>query len=158
MSPYEAQMSVHSSTEALEGLTAFCMKYLERIDNPDLCLSVQLVMEELVTNVMRHGYEDEEGLIVLTIGEDGESITLIVEDRAPEFDPVNWSEPEGNVEEGRRGIALVRRLADRFDYERTSGGENRVSCYFTIPASESSPEEEAPGATPDQITDPDLPD
>jgi anti-sigma regulatory factor (Ser/Thr protein kinase) len=143
-------MSVHTGPEALEGLTAFCMDYLERVDNPDLSLAVQLVMEELVTNVMRHGYGGEEGLVVLTIGEDEEAITLMVEDRAPEFDPVTWNEPEGNVEEGRRGIALVRRLADRFDYARTSGGENRVSCSFRIPEAGTSPGDDSPDSPVDQ--------
>lgn len=99
---------------------------------------VELVFEEIVTNIVRHGYTDERAHEIdvrITCG-DG-SVVLAVEDDGRPFDPLQRPDPDkpASIEEatvGGLGILLVRKAATGLRYERTSDGRNRVTV--TLPA------------------------
>jgi anti-sigma regulatory factor (Ser/Thr protein kinase) len=99
---------------------------------------VEVVFEELVTNIVRHGYADERAHDIdvrLTCGPD--AIVLALEDDGQPFDPLQRPEPDrpASIEEatlGGLGILLVRKAATGLRYERTADGKNRL--IVTLPA------------------------
>jgi serine/threonine-protein kinase RsbW len=83
-----------------------------------------LVLEEVLTNVIRHGYGAEAaGPIELSAEISDGRLRLEVRDQARAFDPFSAAPPdlEAGVEDrpvGGLGIFLVRRLMDRVEYRR----------------------------------------
>ncbi len=96
---------------------------------------VEVALDEVLANVVRHGLEGREGACVeleLTLDAGVEPPLCRVElaDDGPEFDPLSVAEPDTSlgVEDrpiGGLGIALVRRLMDEVAYERRDG-RNRL--------------------------------
>jgi serine/threonine-protein kinase RsbW len=91
-----------------------------------------LAIEEMVTNILKYGYDDtalHEILLRLEIHPG--ALLLVLEDDGHEFNPVTAPGPDvdGPVEErapGGLGIHLIRKLAEQMDYERC-GGRNRLT-------------------------------
>jgi serine/threonine-protein kinase RsbW len=89
--------------------------------------TLQLVVEELVTNVLEHGgipAGEEAGRVELSIG-DGE-MRIRLDDRGKEFNPLLLPEPAPvpPLEErpiGGLGVHFCRKLTDAQDYERRDG-------------------------------------
>jgi serine/threonine-protein kinase RsbW len=94
----------------------------------------ELAFEELVVNVIRHGYADREvGTcpIDVSVRVLAQEIVLAVEDDGPPFDPLQVPDPElpATIDEARiggLGLHLVRKSTQRMEYERTAG-RNRVT-------------------------------
>jgi len=92
---------------------------------------VQLAVEELVLNVIKHGYHGESGrMIALELEVERNIAVIVVEDDGEPFDPRSAPEPDFHaIAHGDRvgglGIHLVRSLAASFDYERVDN-RNRV--------------------------------
>lgn len=106
----------------------------ERLAHAELCL------DELVTNLVRHGREGP-GPLALTIRLENESdaFLVIVEDDGKPFDPRDQpvTAPASTLAEaspGGRGIFLVRSVADELRYERRDV-HNRVTVVFRRPGS-----------------------
>jgi anti-sigma regulatory factor (Ser/Thr protein kinase) len=94
--------------------------------------TAQLALEELVTNVVRHGGYDGGNLdIRVSVSIASDEIRMTVEDGARPFDPTRdprMPDTESPLESravGGLGLHLVRNLVRRFEYERL-GGTNRV--------------------------------
>jgi anti-sigma regulatory factor (Ser/Thr protein kinase) len=99
--------------------------------------SAHLVFEEIVTNIMRYGYDDarEHGIRVLG-SMSADEIRLTFEDEGRPFDPRNAPAPVqtkslNKASIGGRGLMLVRKAAKAMDYERTADGQNRLT--ITLP-------------------------
>jgi serine/threonine-protein kinase RsbW/sigma-B regulation protein RsbU (phosphoserine phosphatase) len=88
-----------------------------------------LVMEEVFTNVVRHGYPEEGGhRIAVRLELAGGVVTLVVEDDAQSFDPVqaplaDLDAPLDERRVGGLGVHLIRTLVDDVAYRR-DGGRN----------------------------------
>jgi serine/threonine-protein kinase RsbW len=97
---------------------------------------VEVALDEVLANVVRHGLEGREGgsvevELTLDTGVEPPLCRVVVADDGPEFDPLSAAEPDTSlgVEDrpiGGLGIALVRRLMDEVAYERRDG-RNRLS-------------------------------
>ena len=103
----------------------------------DLCLGagmdeegvadVRLLVEEAVSNTIRHGYPDgKEHEILVRAAADGGEIRVEIEDDARAFNPLEAPLPDVSlpIEEkspGGLGLLLLRSLADRIEYRRTGG-------------------------------------
>ncbi len=93
---------------------------------------VNLAIEEMVTNILKYGYDDTAvHEILLRLEIQPGAVRLMLEDDGHEFNPVTAPEPDINqpAEDrvpGGLGIHLVRKLVERMDYER-SGGQNRLT-------------------------------
>ena len=93
---------------------------------------VELVFEEIVTNVIRHGYRDAEACpidVTLVVGDD--AIEMTIEDDGPPFDPLLRPDPvlPKSLEAaplGGLGILLARKMSRSLHYERTAVGRNRL--------------------------------
>jgi serine/threonine-protein kinase RsbW len=107
-------------------------------------LAVNLCLEEVLTNVIRHGYGGgSDASIVVHFSTPGaDSFVFIVEDEAPRFNPLEAAElpaihPSDEIRVGGQGIRFLRRFADSLEYEATPTG-NRLRMGFSA-ASASKP-------------------
>jgi serine/threonine-protein kinase RsbW len=101
-------------------------------------LRLVLVLEELFTNTVLHGYRAEaEGMVWVTLANRDRGIEVTYEDAARPFDPLGEvpsppvDRPEGEkAVPGGLGLALVRGLTASARYARVDG-RNRVT--LTVP-------------------------
>jgi anti-sigma regulatory factor (Ser/Thr protein kinase) len=98
-----------------------------------------LAIEELVTNTMKYGHDDQnEHVVEIKLAlEDGELVLTVTDDGHP-FDPLSWPEPETRlpIEDlpiGGLGIHLLRQIADSMQYARV-GDKNRLTLRKMLPA------------------------
>jgi anti-sigma regulatory factor (Ser/Thr protein kinase) len=96
----------------------------------------ELIFEEIVSNIIRHGCTDNPQCVVeVKVALHDNSIVLDFEDNARPFDPRAHDVPAlpDSLEEaspGGLGLRLVRKASKRIDYERTA--ENRNHLTVTI--------------------------
>lgn len=94
---------------------------------PDTLFAVNLALEEVVTNAIVHGYDDDaEHVIAVMIGVDGDDVDVTVEDDGRPFNPLAHPPPDvtAPLEErrvGGVGVLLLRRLMDDVRYARVDG-------------------------------------
>jgi anti-sigma regulatory factor (Ser/Thr protein kinase) len=101
----------------------------------DTTLRVVLVLEELFTNTVTHGYPgDAEGPVWVTLEGQRGVIVITYEDEALPFDPLAHAPPPSLAAEeqapGGLGIALVRGLCASVSYSR-AGDRNRLTLTVT---------------------------
>ncbi len=88
---------------------------------------LNLVLEEVVSNVIRHGYRGrEDGEVSIGLHLTGRVVTITVEDEGTPFNPLDHPDPQLAMPPEERmvgglGIYLVRQLMDEVNY-RTEGG------------------------------------
>jgi anti-sigma regulatory factor (Ser/Thr protein kinase) len=114
-------------------LEAFCAH--AGLANED-CLRVNLVLEELFTNTVRHGYRGEsDAPIWVTLSAAQGVLRVTYEDSAPPFNPyVGLPEfaPDATLRSrkiGGLGVLLTRKLANSRDYAYLYG-RNRIRLEF----------------------------
>jgi anti-sigma regulatory factor (Ser/Thr protein kinase) len=103
----------------------------------DALYDLRLCLDEVLANVIRHGYGiGETGTILVTIECPGDRVRLEVRDAAAPFNPLDAADPDLDVAPedrpiGGLGIFLVRQLMDTvsYDYEH---GENRLSMERSL--------------------------
>jgi anti-sigma regulatory factor (Ser/Thr protein kinase) len=93
--------------------------------------NVLLSIQELLTNVFRHGYRgDETQPLELTMRASAEEFAVEIRDRAPRFDPVRYqsrrpdSESAAGVaaaEGGGYGLVIVKMVMDEFEHGYEDG-------------------------------------
>ena len=82
-----------------------------------------VVVEELVSNAVRHGAEAGMIAIELTLDADDGEVALVLTDNGVAFDPTadrNFSGPDADTG-GGVGLALVKAWANTFAYRRDDG-------------------------------------
>lgn len=93
----------------------------------DARLRLNLVLEELFTNTVRHGYRDgTDAPVWVTLARDDEAVRVVYEDCGPPFNPYAWlaaasagSQPPRKP--GGLGILLTNELAASRDYAYVFG-------------------------------------
>ena len=92
--------------------------------------NIQLVLDEMVINVIRHGYEDvgDHGVhrISITLRVAADLLTIELKDTARPYDPREAPAPQFDlpIEErspGGLGVHIVRSIMDTMDYRRERG-------------------------------------
>ncbi len=91
-----------------------------------------LAANEIATNIVVHGYRGQAGTIAISIQSEGDTITIVLRDRAPPFDPTQVLAPDITVPLERRrpggmGIHLTRRLTNAMLYRITREGGNETT-------------------------------
>jgi len=111
---------------------------------PEAAFAVRLAVEEVCTNVIAHGYGGgASDPLSLTTSRRPDAFTVMIEDRAPPFDPADAPAPDLGADWDERPIGgvgwhLVRELMDEVRYEAVAAG-NRVTLVKYLP--------DDPGAT-----------
>lgn len=98
--------------------------------------SAELIFEEVVANIVKHGAPDGRELDVhVTLEPRADSIVLTFDDDGVQFDPRGRPDPlpakslaEAKI--GGFGLMLVRRAASALDYRRTAEGRNQLTVML----------------------------
>jgi serine/threonine-protein kinase RsbW len=99
--------------------------------SPKLIYQIGLVLDELLTNTISYGYDDEnEHGIEVSMAQEGKHLRFVLIDDAGPFDPLSAKSPDlDSPVDARRigglGVHLVRTIMDRVAYERV-GKSNRL--------------------------------
>ncbi len=129
-----------ATMEHLERFRSYVMDKAESGGlTPDMLFKIELVLEELLTNVINYAYADDDGGEV-EVGcclADDSTFHLSIRDWGRPFDPLARQDPDitQGINErgiGGLGIHLVRRMADQVTYQREADG-NVLDVYFQIP-------------------------
>jgi len=94
-------------------------------------------VDEIVCNVIEHGYAGRPGSIDVVVSTPGDAIVVRVRDGAPTFDPRSVPEPRLDLPLERRplggmGVHLARALTDRIDHRMLPGGGNEVTLTKSL--------------------------
>ena len=116
--------SVPALMQSIESMAGFLSR---QAAGPQALYRVQLTAEEIGTNIIKYGYDDQlEHRITLRVERLADCFRLQMLDDGHPFDARQIPEPdlEERLEDrqpGGLGISLVRRLVRRMDYERRDG-------------------------------------
>ena len=106
---------------------------------PEYALRFGLVLDELITNIISHGFKEHSGgTITLAIEHADGKLSAELADDGPPFDPLATETvpPDGDIEHrqiGGLGLTLVKRFMDRLDYRRVDGF-NRLNMEMKLKA------------------------
>ena len=100
--------------------------------DPSAVYDLVLAANEIATNIVVHGYRGRPGAIEVEIQSAGDTVTIVLRDQSPPFDPTQAAAPDITVPLERRrpggmGIHLTRRLTDALLYRTTRGGGNETT-------------------------------
>ncbi|MDF1546432.1 MAG: ATP-binding protein [Bacteroidales bacterium] len=93
----------------------------------DVAFSMNLALEEIVTNIINHGYNGKEDCdITIRFSLEARNLRIQIKDGAHAFNPLDVAEPtdldkpleERNI--GGLGIHLVKKFTDNFSYRRNN--------------------------------------
>ncbi|HPT04027.1 MAG TPA: ATP-binding protein, partial [Bacteroidales bacterium] len=117
-----------NQVEQLEELAGILETVSEEWDIPmKVSLNLNLVLEELITNIIFYGYDDKnEHLIYIRLYKKDNEIEIQIEDDGKEFNPLLVAEPDidesiENRKIGGLGIHFVRKIMDSMNYRRSDG-------------------------------------
>jgi anti-sigma regulatory factor (Ser/Thr protein kinase) len=100
--------------------------------------SVNLALDEAVTNVVLHGFkENEKGQITIRLTVKGRELSAAVDDDGREFNPLTLPTPDLQApletrEVGGLGIHLIKSLMDHVEYQR-NGDRNLLTMRKRLP-------------------------
>jgi len=85
---------------------------------------INLVLDELVTNIIEHGDRDNEHIIEITLTKTDSEFSIVIADDGPPFDPTHHKPPDTTLPIEKRqcgglGIHLVRKLCNNCSYVRS---------------------------------------
>mgnify|MGYP002623298503 FL=1 len=93
----------------------------------ELQMNLNLVMEEMVSNVIFYAYpENKSADIELTAESNGKELTFVLSDQGKEFDPTAKKDADPDVnpidrEIGGMGIYIVKNIMNQVTYQRLEG-------------------------------------
>jgi serine/threonine-protein kinase RsbW len=107
-------------------------RFIEEIGNElglsmELRMNMNLVMEEMVSNVIFYAYpKDVEGEIELEAEYDGNELCFVLSDSGKEFDPTQKEDANPDInpterEIGGMGIYIVKNIMNEVSYQRLEG-------------------------------------
>jgi serine/threonine-protein kinase RsbW len=124
---------ISATVHEIERLNRLIRQFGELHDLPGRALySVNLALDEVVSNIVLYGYEDSnDDPIVVRLEVRGAELMASVEDSGREFDPLSLPTPDLSApledrQVGGLGIHLMRSLMDGVEYRR-HGDKNILS-------------------------------
>ena len=121
----EARLVVQNELAELERLAEFLSQFgTEHNLSEDLSFELNLALEEIFCNIVKHGYQDEAcHQITVSLALSEGTVSLSVADDAPAFNPLEAPEPilDRPLEDrpiGGLGIHIVRRVMEDVEYRR----------------------------------------
>ncbi len=120
-------VSLSATMESVSVLNAFIDDACRRqgVHGDDI-LSVQLISEELATNICKYAYPDAAGRFETGVSCTPSGCTLMFTDTGEAFDPLSAATPDTSLsleerDVGGLGIYFVRRKAEKLTYQRVDG-------------------------------------
>ena len=133
-----ASLTTAADVKNLTTVREFILKFAQRFcDEEEWLYDLTLAVDEAVTNIITHGYEDSGGLILIQVESFQEGLKVDIYDSAPTFDPTSYPDPDLPPEIEKRkpggiGIYMMRKLTDQVNYCCLPDGRNelRLIKYF----------------------------
>ncbi|HJZ57240.1 MAG TPA: anti-sigma regulatory factor [Gemmataceae bacterium] len=128
-------LSVPTTLDSLEEIAAFVQAAAEAAGlGQQAHYRLRLATDELVTNIITHGYKGAAvpGTLELRFEMDEKTLRVILEDRGVPFDPRQLPAPDDlhlpvrQRKIGGLGVYLALQSVDRFDYERIDDRNRNV--------------------------------
>ena len=122
------ELRIKNQISELEKVAQFVEEIGEELGlSMELQMNLNLVMEEMVTNVIFYAYpEGEVADIELLAKSDGKELTFVLSDQGKEFDPTAKEDTDLDVnpadrELGGMGIFIVKNIMNKVTYQRLEG-------------------------------------
>jgi len=121
------ELVIDSTIEKIPEISALLGEEMQTFGfGSEMILDTQLAVEEVITNVINHGYKKTGGEIIVSSRISPERIEVQIIDAAPRFDPLSVPEPEldSTIEDrnvGGLGIFLIRQVMDEVSYRYEDG-------------------------------------
>ena len=122
------ELRIKNQVSELEKVAQFVEEIGEELGlNMELQMNLNLVMEEMVSNVIFYAYpEGEDAEIELLAKSDGKELTFVLSDQGKEFDPTAKEDADLDVnpadrELGGMGIFIVKNIMNKVTYQRLEG-------------------------------------
>ncbi len=132
------ESDVHQLARVREFVAETAFQLTNHMDAID---DLVLALNEAVTNVIVHGYEDTPGTIRVEVGLEQNALFVVLSDQAPAYNPAEAPVPDITLpldqrKPGGLGVHMMRHLTDTLLYQRTPDGENRLTLIKYIPGDE----------------------
>lgn len=119
---------------AIVRVVQFAAMQADRLQQQDVVSAqagddLRLVLEELLTNVIRHAFQDlpaATGFCRLSVDEEAAAAVIELEDNGPPFDPFDAANEPGY------GLSLVRGLARSYSWALHGGERNRLRVLMPL--------------------------
>ena len=122
------EIKLKNQVGELERVAQFIEEISEELGlSMELQMNLNLVMEEMVTNVIFYAYpQGEVADIELLAKSDGKELTFVLSDQGKEFDPTAKEDADLDVnpadrELGGMGIFIVKNIMNKVTYQRLEG-------------------------------------
>lgn len=126
--PAALSLTLHNDYSELPRISEAVTEFLERLSGSiDAIFAANLAIEELVTNIIKYGYDDQDRHeIGLDLSAENGSVKIEIRDDGHEFNPFDQPEPDTSLpaeerEIGGLGIHFVRNMLDSYAYQRVNG-------------------------------------
>ena len=134
----ERHLILHNDIQQIPQLADFMETIAEEKDlNQSLCMSLNLALEEAVTNVILYAYPDgADGLVDIEAVLREHSLEFIISDSGVPFDPTTVPDADTTLSADERtigglGIHLVRQIMDEVRYQRLND-KNQLTLIKNI--------------------------
>ena len=124
----KTEICIKNQISELERVNQFVEEIGEELGlDMELQMNLNLVMEEMVTNVIFYAYPEGKTADIELIAEsDGKELTFVLSDQGKEFDPTLKEDADPNVnpidrEIGGMGIYIVKNIMNEVTYQRLEG-------------------------------------
>lgn len=117
-------IEIPATIESIEVVAQYLEQCLEQADVPLMEMTrIQLAVEEAVTNVVTHGYENPGGNVSVRCISSPELVTITITDTGPAFDPTKIPPVDVTADLDHRnigglGVHLIRSVMDEISYNR----------------------------------------
>jgi len=126
-------LSVKASLENLQKVR----QYIDHVGsslgvNDEAMGDLRLVVDEAVTNVIIHGYGDNDGVVEVHMeAAEGNSVIIRIRDHAESFDPSHVNAPKLDTALkdrpfGGMGIFLIKKMTDEAEFLPLADGGNEI--------------------------------
>ena len=122
------EIRIKNQVNELERVNQFIEEICEELGlDMELQMNLNLVMEEMVSNVIFYAYPQETSAEIELIAEsDGKELSFVLSDQGKEFDPTMKEDADPNVNPmdrdiGGMGIYIVKNIMNQVTYQRLEG-------------------------------------
>ena len=117
------KITIEATLENVQHAIDFVEKKVEKLPfTPKVKHMLEIVVDEIVSNVARYAYENEVGTATLSISSDDKGITIVVSDSGIPYNPLEKEDPDITLSAEERGIGgygifIVKKVMDDVSYE-----------------------------------------
>lgn len=126
----EIKIETPASLDQLKKIRKDLEKFFTWVDEQKL-FTILLMVDEVVTNIIKYGYAGEKGIIVIQASFQNGIAEIMIDDQAPPFNPLTHPpvDIEKHIKKGEThglGIHVLRTFSDECLYERLPTGNRLV--------------------------------